>query len=79
MVLPEPIVFVSPGGTPDTSLTVFGQEFHAESVVLRLHSGFFRTFLTAKAETSTSKFKYEYVSKVDKDGTWGLQPKHTVQ
>ncbi|KAI9782510.1 MAG: hypothetical protein M1835_004024 [Candelina submexicana] len=78
MAAPKPIVLVSPGGTPDTCLTVFGQEFHAESAVLRLQSGFFRTFLTAEAKTSSSNFQYEYISKVDKDGTWGLQPKSTV-
>ncbi|KAI9716927.1 MAG: hypothetical protein M1812_005076 [Candelaria pacifica] len=78
MTSPPPIVFVSPGGTLDTCLTVFGQEFHAESVVLRQHSGFFRTFLSLESEPSSAEFKYEYVSKIDKDGTWGLQPKSTV-
>lgn len=72
----KPIIFVSPGGTPDTCLTVFGQDFHAESAVLRLHSGFFRTFLIKPSETP--HFKYEYASKMDKDGSWGLQQKSTV-
>lgn len=40
-----PIVFESPGLKADLYLKVFNQEFHVTSAVLKLYSGFFRTFL----------------------------------
>ncbi|KAH9215140.1 hypothetical protein DL95DRAFT_461401 [Leptodontidium sp. 2 PMI_412] len=40
-----PIVFSTPGLKPDTRLTVFEQEFQVHSLVLKLHSAFFRKFL----------------------------------
>ena len=58
-VNPEsPIVFQSPGLKPDVSLKVFKVEFHVHSVLLRLHSAFFRKFLDSadknvSASTST--------------------------
>lgn len=41
----RPIVFRWPGLNSDTRLTVFSQEFHVHSVLLKLHSAFFRKFL----------------------------------
>jgi len=71
------IVFSSPGLTPDVRLTVFGQEFHVHSIILKLHSNFFRKFLDAGDKAATppsSLFQYDYVSVSDDDGTWGLEP-----
>lgn len=72
----EPIVFKSPGLKPDTSLKVFDQEFQVHSTILKLHSVFFRTFLDSADKTpapASAIFKYNYVSAVDDDGTWGLE------
>jgi len=42
----QPIVFTAPGLGPDVSLKVFDNwEFHVHSVLLKLHSAFFRKFL----------------------------------
>jgi hypothetical protein len=41
----KPIAFKSAGMKPDIYFKVFDQEFYVTSMVLKLHSGFFRTFL----------------------------------
>jgi hypothetical protein len=41
----SPIIFQSPGLKPDVSLKVFDVEFYVHSIVLKLHSAFFRKFL----------------------------------
>lgn len=75
------IVFKWPGLKPDICLKVFDQEYHAHSVLLKLHSAFFRTFLYSpdkqpSIEASEAKlppgFRYEWVTEVDEDGTWHL-------
>ncbi|KAG0651409.1 hypothetical protein D0Z07_2115 [Hyphodiscus hymeniophilus] len=73
------VVFKSPGLVPDLRLTVFGKEFHVHSAVLRLHSAFFRKFLDSTEKPSSpagtrNLFKYDYVSVVDDDDSWGLEP-----
>ena len=71
------IVFSSPGLTPDVRLTVFGQEFHVHSIILKLQSNFFGKFLDSGDKAATppsSLFQYDYVSVSDDDGTWGLEP-----
>jgi hypothetical protein len=73
----EPIVFQSPGLKPDVRLTVCGQEFHVHSVILKLHSNFFRKFLDSpekEAAPASSPFKYDYASVIDADGFSGLEP-----
>ena len=73
----EPIVFQSPGLKPDVRLTVCGQEFHVHSVILKLHSNFFRKFLDSPekdAAPPSSPFKYDYASVTDADGFSGLEP-----
>jgi hypothetical protein len=52
---PSPVVFQSPGLQPDVRLTVFDKEFHVHSVLLKLHSAFFRKFLDSpdKAKEAT--------------------------
>jgi len=71
-----PIIF-APHVQTDTLLRVFGQEFHVHSIILKIHSHFFATFMDSGdkvAGTSTNpKFKYEWVSEVDEDGKdWSL-------
>jgi len=72
----EPIVFMSPGLKPDVRLMVFKQEFHVHSIILKLHSNYFRKFLDSpdKSDTPASAlFRYEYVSVVDEeDKSWAL-------
>jgi len=41
----SPIIFQSPGLKPEVSLKIFNVEFHVHSVLLKLHSAFFRKFL----------------------------------
>ncbi|TVY41343.1 hypothetical protein LOCC1_G005648 [Lachnellula occidentalis] len=72
----QPIIFKFPGLKVDTRLKVFGQEFHVHSAILRLYSAFFRTFLDSPDKIpapASALFRYEYVSVVDADGTWGLE------
>ncbi|TVY78168.1 hypothetical protein LSUE1_G004189 [Lachnellula suecica] len=73
----QPIVLQGYGLKPDTQLEVFGQEFHVVSSALKMHSAFFAKFLDSAdkmpAVAPNSKFKYNWVTKVDADGTgWGL-------
>jgi hypothetical protein len=73
----EPIVFKSPGLKPDLRLTVVGQVFHVHSIILKLHSNFFRKFLGSAdkvAAPASASFQYDYVSVFDADGSWGLEP-----
>ena len=66
---------------PDTRLTVLRQEFHVHSVILKLHSAFFRKFLDSEDKEvapAFSAFRYDYVSVFDTDGTWGLEPASTA-
>lgn len=71
-----PVVFSAQGlPLPNTRITVFGREFHVHSVILKLHCGYFNTFIEPRneapvAEPAPGTFKYEYVTKVDKDGSW---------
>lgn len=71
----SPIIFKS-RGTPDLLITVFDQEFHTHSAVLRLYSEYFFKFLDSVDKTlvaSPSLFLYEWVTKVDMDGSgWML-------
>ncbi|TVY93029.1 hypothetical protein LAWI1_G004291, partial [Lachnellula willkommii] len=71
----EPVKFLMPNFTPDTRLRVFGQDFHVHSSYLKLHSAFFRKFLDSPEKeivATSSGFRYEWVTKVDEDGTWSL-------
>jgi hypothetical protein len=76
------IIFKSPGMKPDIYFKVFDQEFHVTSVVLKLHSGFFRTFLDpagGKLPKSTQPgFTSEWFTRVDGDGTWELSSDRQV-
>ncbi|EKD18166.1 uncharacterized protein L3040_007660 [Drepanopeziza brunnea f. sp. 'multigermtubi'] len=72
-----PIAFRASGMQTDVRIRVFEREFHVHSVVLRLYSAFFRTFLDSadKEETEAEKgsWRYDYVSVMDPDGGWGLE------
>ena len=62
----------------DVRLRCFDTEFHVHSVILKLYSAFFAKFLDSpdKAHPQTvpvGRFKYEWVSKVDDDGSWGFE------
>ncbi|TVY78170.1 hypothetical protein LSUE1_G004185 [Lachnellula suecica] len=67
------------GLEPDMIIRVFRWEYHVHSITMKTHSAFFRKFLdspdkvAAKSiNTMFSKFKYEWETKVDTDGTWSL-------
>ncbi|TVY80280.1 hypothetical protein LSUE1_G007023 [Lachnellula suecica] len=85
----QPIIFQSPGLQPDVRLTVFHTEFHVHSVLLKLHSAFFRKFLdspdkapavdqvvnrsvAAPASITPTRFKYEWITEIEAEGTWHL-------
>jgi hypothetical protein len=72
----DPIIFASPGLKPDVRLLVFKQEFHVHSVILKLHSNYFRKFLDSpdkKKASVSALFRYVYVSVVDEDDhLWAL-------
>ena len=64
-----PVVFKWPGLSPDICLKVFYQEYHVRSVLLKLHSAFFRAFLDSPDKQSSEKalahgFQYEGVTEV---------------
>lgn len=76
-----PVIFETPGLKPGVRLTVFSAAFHCHSVLLKLHSSYFRQFLDSpdKSDAPASiRLRYEYVSVMDKDGTWGLEPADKV-
>ncbi len=74
------IVF-APSVPPDCRITVFKQEYHVHSLILRIHSAFFRRFWDSPEKStrpSSPQFRYEYVSVIDDDGEWGLEPLTTA-
>lgn len=67
--------FFVPGLKPDVRLKVFGtKEYHVHSVLLKLHSGFYRAFLDSpeKQIPASSEFTYEWVTELDDEGGWYL-------
>jgi hypothetical protein len=76
--MPGPIIFKARVNA-DVHLRAFDTDFHVHSVILKIHSAFFSKFLDSADKTATLTnptpvgcFKYEWVTKVDEDGTWGL-------
>ena len=73
-----PVTFQSPGLKPDIRLKVFNKEFHAHSMILKLYSAYFRKFLDSPEKknygSQTGLFRYDYISVVDYDGGWGMEP-----
>lgn len=69
------IKFNLPSMKADVRCKVFEyHEFHVHSALLKIHSGFFRKFLDSpeKIVPASNEFRYEWVSKFDKDGDWHL-------
>ncbi|TGO52161.1 hypothetical protein BOTNAR_0332g00010 [Botryotinia narcissicola] len=69
--------FHLPGHKVDVKLSVFdGLQLHVHSVILKLHSAFFRRFLDPpgrdEKDENTGSFKYEWVTVYDDDGSWSL-------
>ncbi|TGO39697.1 hypothetical protein BHYA_0049g00330 [Botrytis hyacinthi] len=69
--------FHLPGHKVDVKLSVFdGLQLHVHSVILKLHSAFFRRFLDPPGrddkDENTGSFKYEWVTLYDDDGSWSL-------
>jgi hypothetical protein len=72
------VTFTIPDLPPDTKLEIYDRTFEVHSMVLRLHSGFFRKFLAYKKgssdeSNSDSGFRHHFVVKDDGD-VWGFQP-----
>ncbi|TVY39026.1 hypothetical protein LSUB1_G004583, partial [Lachnellula subtilissima] len=80
MATKDPIVFTAPGLGPDMSIEVFKQIFHVNSLVLKVHSEYFRTYLNspdkAPASSISGTFRYNWVTLVDEDANgWSLTAK----
>ncbi|CAG8954510.1 hypothetical protein HYFRA_00004423 [Hymenoscyphus fraxineus] len=73
----SPLIFRIPGQTPDTLLSVLGQDYHVHSMVLKLHSNYFRRFLDSpdkSGERASQDFRYHYVTVIDDDEFgWSLE------
>jgi hypothetical protein len=70
-----PIVFSLHDIKPDVYLQVFEQAFHVHSLVLKSQSEFFYKYLDSPDKVPLgplAEFKYQWVTKVDEDGTWSL-------
>ncbi|KAM0171697.1 hypothetical protein ACHAPF_007944 [Botrytis cinerea] len=70
-------IFHLPGHKADVKLSVFdGLEIHVHSVLLKLHSAFFRRFLDLHNKDgegkNTGSFRYEWATVYDDDGSWSL-------
>jgi hypothetical protein len=74
---PEVMIINLPGYEVDTHVKVFNREIHVHSIILKLNSRFFRTFMDSADKTpapASARFKYEYDAVADSDGkTWGLE------
>lgn len=73
----EPIVFTARGLDLDVCINVLGQEFHVHSNILKPKSEFFCTGIKwmdspDRAQNIRGPFRYNWVSTIDDDGTWGL-------
>ncbi|EPE24547.1 hypothetical protein GLAREA_08399 [Glarea lozoyensis ATCC 20868] len=74
IVKQSPIMFISPGQAVDTSIIVFNQEFRVSSVGLKANTMYFQKFLDPSNGSTnkkySSKFKYQWYTKVEADGGW---------
>ncbi|ATZ50446.1 hypothetical protein BCIN_05g07970 [Botrytis cinerea B05.10] len=71
----EPIVLHQPGFLNDVRLVVFGQVYHAHSIILKLNSKYFRSALEwgEKHAIPLGNFRYNFTSVVDEDGFWLME------
>jgi hypothetical protein len=70
-----PVVFALHDIKPDVCLQALGQTFHVHSLVLKSQSMFFYKYLDSPDKHTTiyhGQFKYNWVTKVDEDGSWSL-------
>lgn len=77
----KPIILQHPGFENDIRLNVFGQEYHAHPIILKLNSAYFRKFLDSADKVPAVKrslFSYDYVTVVDADGEWSLEAVKSV-
>lgn len=56
----------------------FDTEFRVHSVVLKLYSAYFRRFLDAVKKTKGDGEMYQYVTVIDSEVIWALEPASKV-
>ncbi|KAE8442865.1 hypothetical protein EG329_002607 [Mollisiaceae sp. DMI_Dod_QoI] len=66
-----PIVIKMPGFSPDTRLKVFSQAFHVHSLLLKIHSTFFRKFLDSADKILENKLDTDGCNTGTRDATLG--------
>lgn len=73
----KPITFFKRGDIADVRLRVFDDEYHVHSSKLKECSQYFFKFLDSHDKQNkvspTARFRYEWVTRVDEDGTWSLE------
>jgi hypothetical protein len=73
----KPITFFKRGDIADLRLRVFDDEYHVHSSKLKECSQYFFKFLDSPDKqhrtSPTATFRYEWVTRVDDDGTWSLE------
>lgn len=75
MAQPEIITLTARGLIADVRLHALDlAEFHVHSVILKMQSNFFFKFLDSVDNSTATggRFKYEWITKVDDDGSWSL-------
>ncbi|KAL3425275.1 hypothetical protein PVAG01_02066 [Phlyctema vagabunda] len=79
-----PIVFKRSWGKPNMRIQVFGQEFYVHSLVMQNRAEYFKVFIDAADQDPAARpslgedIQYDYVSVVDPDGQWGLEPARKI-
>jgi hypothetical protein len=81
---PKSVIYTARGLNSDVRLRAFDTEFHVHSTVLKMHSAFFFKFLdspdkTPPATVAPGTFKYEWVTKIDEDGSWSLVDARSIE
>jgi hypothetical protein len=70
----KPIVFETPGQVADTRVKIFDQEFHVSSTALKMYTMYFQKFMDPSNgivnKTISSRFKYNWFTKIEEDGQW---------
>ena len=78
----KPIVFKSAEETVDTSIIIFKQEFQVSSTTLKVHAAYFKRFMDpahgVNNKVISSRFKYQWFTKVEDDGHWVISSDQKV-
>lgn len=74
----SPVVFSGFGLAPNCRIQVLNKIYHCHSMILKLHSNFFRNHLEAYRSRPFAQFQYECVSVVGRDGHCTIQPLEVV-